>query len=220
MKVFLVFFFIVNSASAYQVKVEAEAKGDLKVFKAIATNIFNASKDDVIKGIINFDDKCNNQRRSKRKVMKWEKNCSFHNENLVEAVKIKEYRKGLIEEKYQGTLFLLWRNIYNSGKYSHYDVIRRNDNENETIISHTMLKPKEVKDIINDPVRTVSAFTHLKGTYKIKKLNDERTQVEYLYESETDHWFLKRDILESKVKSNIEKGTLLALKSIEESLKK
>lgn len=220
MKLLIIYLISFLSVHAFEVDVEVFEKGDYKVFKAKASAIFDASSDEVISGIINFDDKCNNQKRSKRKMMKWENTCKFHNENLVEAVKIKNYKKNMVAKEYPGALFLLWRNISNNGKYSHYDVVVRKDNEEESEISHQMLKESEVNKFIPKNERTVSAFNELKGTYKIRKLNRKRTQVVYYYESETDHWFLKRDFIENKVKTKIESGTLQALKTIQESLEK
>lgn len=216
----IIIFFMIFSTSAFNVNVDVKKKGELKIFNAKAIGIFDANINQVVNGIINFDDKCNNQKRSKRKYMKWENTCSFHNENLVEAVKVSNYKKELVKKKYPNNVFLLWRNIYNNGKYAHYDIVLREDLKGELRIIHQMLNNDEVTEMIPDPERIKSAFKNLKGTYRIKPLSKNKTKVEYLYESETDHWFLKRDFIEDKVKRNIIKGTTQALATIQESLNK
>ena len=199
-------------------RITVKKEGDYKTFKAVVSREYIASLDQVIKGIENFDDKCNNAKRSKRKVFKWEKKCRFHNENLVVAVKI--YRP--MDEnlkKYSGYQYLVWRNIYNSGKYSHYDVVTKKTSHKEVIIMHEMLNDNEINKILKDPERIVSAFEKIKGTYKVTKKRDDLIKVEYIYESRTDHWFLTKDFIEKRIKDNITSGTLQALKSIELSLK-
>ncbi|MCP4915057.1 MAG: hypothetical protein GY909_18205 [Oligoflexia bacterium] len=216
----LIFFLLCFSSYSYDVTVDVSQKGDLKIFNAKAVGIFDASVEKVTQGIINFDDKCNNQKRSKRKYMKWENNCPFHNENLVEAVKVQKYNSERVKNRYPHSVFLLWRNINNNGKYSHYDIVTKEKNNDELKIVHQMLNGSEVKEIVTSPERTVSAFKFLKGTYIIKPLAEKKTKVVYIYESKTDHWFLKRDFIEDKVKRNIVKGTTQALATIQESLNK
>lgn len=202
---------------SYESKVEVSKKGDFKIFRAITSGNFKGSLEDIVKGIENFDEKCNNEKRSKRKYLKWETKCRFHNENLVEAVKIyKPMDQNL--KKYNGFQYLIWRNIYNSGKYSHYDVVTKRISKEEVIIKHQMLSNSEVNQIIEKPEKINSAFDNISGTYKVTKLAGGMIKVEYVYESKTDHWFLTKDFLENKIIDNITKGTLQALKTIELSL--
>ncbi len=209
---------ITSNLYAYESKVEVSRKGDFKTFKAITSGEFEGSLEEVIEGIENFDEKCNNEKRSKRKFIKWETKCRFHNENLVEAVKIFKPMEQKLK-KYNGFQYLVWRNIYNSGKYSHYDVVTKNKIKEEVIITHEMLSVKEVKNIIDKPEKINSAFDNIRGTYKVSQMKNGKIKVDYIYESKTDHWFLTKDFLENKIKENIISGTQQALKTIELSLK-
>jgi hypothetical protein len=219
-KIISVLFFFLLSAKlySYESKVEVFKKGDFKTFKAITSGEFEGSLEKVIEGIENFDEKCNNEKRSKRKFIKWETKCRFHNENLVEAVKIFKPMDQKLK-KYNGFQYLVWRNIYNSGKYSHYDVVTKKRTKEEVIITHEMLSDSEVKNIIEKPEKINSAFDNIRGTYKVSKKPNGKIKVEYIYESKTDHWFLTKDFLEEKIINNITSGTLQALKTIELSLK-
>lgn len=206
-------------AFGFESHVEVKRTGEFKVFKTIVTASFDASMESVVKGIENFDDKCNNERRSKRKYFDWKKNCSFHNENLVEAVKIHNFKKIPALNKIKGVQYLMWRNIYNRGKFSHYDVITKVEEKNTVTIKHMMLKEEIVKESLLNPEKINSAFEDIQGEYKITKLSKNKVKVVYTYESKTDHWFLTKDFLESNIKKNMAEGTIQAVKSIGYSLK-
>lgn len=206
-------------AFSFDSHVEVERLGEFKVFKTTVTASFDATVESVVKGIENFDDKCNNERRSKRKFLEWKKDCRFHNENLVEAVKIHNFKKVPALNKIEGVQYLMWRNIYNRGKFSHYDVITKTKKNKTIIIKHMMLKEDIVKESLVSPEKIVSAFEDIKGEYQITKLANGKVKVVYTYMSKTDHWFLTKDFLENNIKKNMAEGTIQAVKSIGYSLK-
>ena len=208
------------TALAYDSSIPVKKAGDKKIFKATIKTNFKGKLNDVVKGIENFDDKCNNERRSKRKFSKWEKNCSYHNENLVEAVKIQAFQKDELIKIYPNAQYLMWRNIYNRGRFSHYDVITKKEEKNKIIITHQKLPDSLVKKLLAKPEKTVSAFEDIKGTYTLTQIKPNQVQVTYTYESTTDHWFLTKDFLENNIKKNMVHGSEQAVKSIELSLKR
>ncbi len=207
------------TALAYDSSIAVKKSGDSKIFKTTVKTSFKGKLSDVVKGIENFDDKCNNERRSKRKFSKWEKNCSYHNENLVEAVKIKKFSSELLKH-YPNAKYLMWRNIYNRGRFSHYDVITKKVDKNIIIITHQKLSDDLVKKVLPKHEKVVSAFDDIKGTYTLTQTKPNVVQVTYVYESTTDHWFLTKDFLENNIKKNMVHGSEQAVKSIELSLKR
>ena len=216
--IFLKILLLSQLAFSYETSVTVKKVGEKKFFKAIVTTNFNASIEQVVAGIENFDDKCNNDRRSKRKFSKWEKNCSYHNENLVEAVKINKFESAPIVRSFPNAQYLMWRNIYNRGRFSHYDVITKTTENDSVQIAHKKLSEKLVGKALAKPEKIVSAFDDIIGVYKISKLNNGMVKVVYTYESSTDHWFLVRDFLEKSILENMAKGTQQAVKSIQQSL--
>ena len=218
--IFLKLLLLCNLGFSYESSIVVKKSGESKVFKATVKAKFKATLSEVIKGIENFDDKCNNNRRSKRKYSKWEKNCSYHNENLVEAIKIQDFKKEVLGKEYPHAKYLMWRNIYNKGKFSHYDVITKDERKKSTIIKHQKLSEEIVMKLVSNPEKTVSAFEDIVGTYTVTQIDSETVQVIYTYESTTDHWFLTKDFLESNIKKNMVHGSEQAVKSIELSLKK
>ena len=193
---------------------------ETKVFSAEIEMIYNADLQTVAKGIENFDEKCNNEYRSKRKKMKWEDKCLYFNKNLVEAIKIHNFNKEVLSTDDFSPEYLVWRNIYNRGSFSHYDVIKKKKTSKGIIISHEMINPKDIKKVLKKSTRIKSAFDYMKGTYRLIKVSEKRTKVKYRYESKTSHWFLIRDFMEDNVFENMSKGTTQALKTISKAVER
>ncbi len=202
------------------VRLSSHWEGETKVFTAEVEMTYEADLETVAKGIENFDEKCNNEYRSKRKMMKWEDKCLYFNKNLVEAVKISKFNKEALKTDDLNPAYLVWRNIYNRGSFAHYDVIKKKKSDNEMIISHEMVNPKIIEKVLKKPTRISSAFDFMKGTYKLIKLSENKTKVEYRYESKTSHWFLVRDFVEENVFENMSAGTTQALKTITKAVER
>lgn len=202
------------------VRVSSHWEGEHKVFMAEIEMIYEAGIETVAKGIENFDEKCNNEYRSKRKKMKWEDKCLYHNKNLVEAVKIHDFNKASFENDAVPAHYLVWRNIYNRGTFAHYDVIRKKVNKDKITISHEMIDPDKIEKVLKNPKRVVSAFDKMKGTYQLFKISENKTKVKYNYISKTDHWLLTKDFIEENVFENMSNGTNQAFRTITKSVER
>jgi len=202
------------------VRLSSHWEGETKVFTAEIEMTYEADIETVAQGIENFDEKCNNEYRSKRKKMKWEDKCLYFNKNLVEAIKIHDFNKEVLKTDDLKPSYLVWRNIYNRGNFSHYDVIKKKKLDSEMIISHEMINPELIKKVIKDPTRISSAFDYMKGTYRLIKVSENKTKVKYRYESKTSHWFLVREFIEENVFENMSAGTTQALKTISKAVER
>jgi hypothetical protein len=202
------------------VRLSSHWEGETKVFSAEVEMIYEADLKTVAEGIENFDEKCNNEYRSKRKKMKWDDKCLYFNKNLVEAIKIHNFNKDALKTDDLSPEYLVWRNIYNRGSFAHYDVIKKKTTPEVMIISHEMINPEVIGKVLPKPTRIKSAFDYMKGTYKLIKVAENKTKVKYRYESKTSHWFLVRDFVEENVFENMSAGTIQALKTITKAVER
>jgi hypothetical protein len=190
--------------SSYKKKDERIYRGEMK--KNILQDI-----EKVKLGIINFDQKCNNKYKSKRKFLNKENNCTYHNENLIETVVKDDIKKNFNLEKDEQKRYILLRHIYNRGTYSSYDLTQEykylNDKKQPTIkIVLTMMKENEVKEYMDLILPINSAFNKTISTFTLTQVAPNNTEVLYEYEAHTDHWILSKEISVSQVFDSISRN--------------
>jgi hypothetical protein len=190
--------------SSYKKKDERIYRGEMK--KNILQDI-----EKVKLGIINFDQKCNNKYKSKRKFLNKENDCIYHNENLIETVVKEDIKKNFNFDKDEQKRYILLRHIYNRGTYSSYDLAQEykflNEKKQPTIkIVLTMMQEKEVKDYMDLILPVNSAFKKTISTFTLTQVAPNHTEVLYQYEAYTDHWILSKEISVSQVFDSISRN--------------
>lgn len=194
------------------VELKSGKSSSVRHYYGKSTKTLPHSLEQVKARITNFEEKCNNEYRSKRKFTSPEKECKYHNEHLVESFIV---RTGADPQTY-----LVGRRIYNRGEFSHYDLIQIKESKNEkgqkqVIITQTMLEDEEVKRYMKPELEKDSAFTKSSGTFVLTELGKSQTELVYEYRSQTDHWLLNKEISVPQVFASMSKSIDHLFQSIE-----
>lgn len=204
--------------SQYNLSLVSGKKDDLRFYQIEREEVFQHDIKSVFKSIINFDEKCNNEYKDRRKFINKTKHCKYHNSNLIESIIHKSHNKKFIKEDHEADRFLVTRRIYNRSEFSHIDLIKVFKYEIDGVsymrITQEMLSDKEAKKYLKSPIRKQSAFKKTYGEYILTSVDGKSTKVSFTYSSETNHWLLNKSISVSEVFSNMAKSFDLLFQSI------
>ena len=179
-----------------------------RLISAKASKIFELDIKTVSKKVIDFENKCNNDLRRKRKLISKESNCLYPNKNVIEAVKLPSLKPNCKK------CFLIFRRISNRSYFQHYDLIESSSSGISTIINHRMLSNEKLSEYITQPKKTRSAFKSLSGQFKLTKLEDKKTKVEYFYKAYTENWLLNLEITQNTLLENVANGVRATIDAI------
>lgn len=179
---------------------------------------FSYGMKEVLKGITNFSEKCNNEFKSKRTFTS-EEDCKYLNENLIETVVVKDIKRPESLKSFQES-YLVGRRVYNRGEFGYYELVtvREELNEKNQKVIHidlTMLNDDEVKNYTDLKIKKDSAFDSSISSYKITEISPTETLVRYEYSATTKHWLLNKELSVPQVFASISKGINLLFESIE-----
>jgi len=204
------------------VAVESIKKDSVRTYSGSISKTFSTSINNVIRSIVNFNEKCNNGLKDKREFTDKKSNCKYHNENLVETVVIKDINKaGWAKESGEIERYLLARHIYNRGKFTHYELIRvyeqtNSQNQKTVKITQTMISDKEVKKYTQPKFDKDSAFDEVISTFVLTEISQNQTNLYYEYKAETDHWMLNKEVSVPQVFASMSKGINDLIKSMDQ----
>ncbi len=193
------------------VKLESGKIDSTRFYKGIVTKTYPFSIDQVRASVMNFDERCNNEFKDKREYTDKTKECSFHNENLVESVVVKDLTPGWTKEEFEVDRFVIARRVYNRGSFSYNELVRvyeyTNDKNQKVVkINQSMIDDKEVKKYTKPLVTKDTAFDATSGTFILTQVAPNETRMDYVYNSETSHWILNKEVSVSQVFSSISKS--------------
>lgn len=193
---------------ADEMELSSGKKDSNRLYRLELKKTVSASPDEIIAQFLRFDERCNNAYKDKRKLTSTEKECTFHNENVVET-KIHT----LMDKKYN-KLLILERRIYNDDPYANVDVVTVKKEKDQFVLKQRMLTDKEAKRYIPNPIERESVFHEVDAELILKPVKDKGTQVIYSYSMVTDHWLLNKSIAASRVFESLRKNTKLFIKSL------
>lgn len=184
----------------------------IRHYQGKATKVLPFDLNLVKSRITNYEDKCNNDYRSKRKFTNTEKVCKYHNDHLIESF--------IVRTGDDPKTFLVGRQIYNRAHFSHYDLIQIQESKNEkgqktVVITQDMLNDDEVKKYLQPKFKKDSAFIKSSGVFTLTEIDKSKTEVTYEYYSETDHWLLNKEISVPQVFASISNSISELFKSVE-----
>ena len=202
-----------------KVKMISGKKESNRFYQGNLSKVFPTSIENVLKGILNFSEKCNNELKDRRELTDKKAVCAHHNSNLVES-KVYKITKEFKKKKNETDRFLVARRIYNRQSFSHIDLITRYEEKNSSgnrviKISQEMISDTEVKKYIDPPVELDSAFQKAYAEFTVTEIDKESTIVSYYYASETDHWLLNKSVSVGQVFDSMGKSIGLLFSSID-----
>ena len=204
------------------VTVQTGKHDSTRMYSGSINKVIPYSLKNVSQSILNFQDRCNNSFKDRRKFTSKSVNCKYHSDNLVETIVLKNIKtSGWTKEAGEIDRFLLGRQIYNRGSFGHYELVRvyeeKNNKEQKTIrIVQTMLEDKEVKKYTKPNFEKDSAFDKTTGSFVLTETGPNETLLTYDYCSFTDHWVLNKEVSIPQVFSSISKSINDLVKTVEQ----
>lgn len=197
----------------------AEKDGDRVYYASYETTI-EGDFDKAVHFVVNFPSRCNNSYRKERKFLAKDVECVYHNENMIES-QIERKLKVLYED--QGNVidrFVLKRRIWNKGLHTYNDLVmvkelpKQGKQEKVIEVSYRLLNDEEAAELIDNPLPFDNAFYYTIGTYRLIKLPENKIQIQYSYQTKTNHWFLTSSMIQGSVHSSLASGARYAVDGI------
>ncbi len=203
------------------VHVESGKKDSSRHYRGSVTKTFPYGLASVKASVLNFNQKCNNSYKDRRKFTDKSADCKYHNENLVETIVVKDIKQnGWTKESGEVERYLLGRRVYNRGEFGYYELVRmyegKNSQDQKTItITQKMLNDKEAKLYTKVSFEKDSAFDEAGSTYVLTEISPNTTILSYEYHAETDHWILNKEVSVPQVFASISKSINDLLKTVD-----
>lgn len=199
-------------------------KDSMRTYRGFVSKEYNVPMEAVKKAVINFDEKCNNDFKKKRKHMSKDVDCKFKNENLVESVIRKDIKTNYTKETNETERYIVTRYIHKQGDHLQHDLMTvyqyKNDKKEDVYqIKQKMLTDNEAQSYLANPEERDTAFNDVIGNFIITKKGENKTLFEYEYISKTDHWILNKEGVASQVYESMASGITNLLDSIEKGSK-
>ncbi len=193
------------------VKLESGKIDSTRFYKGIVSKTYPYSLDQVRASVMNFDERCNNEFKSKREFSDKTKDCKFHNDNLVESIITRDIGSEFAKEQNEVDRMVIARRVYNRGSFSYNELVtvfeyKNSDNQKVVKIIQKMLEDSETKKYMKPLVSKDTAFDATTGTFILTEVSPTETKMDYIYNSETTHWILNKEVSVSQVFSSISKS--------------
>lgn len=193
------------------VKLESGKVDSSRFFKGTVAKTYSFPIEVVKSSVMNFEGRCNNEYKNKRTLTDKNKECKFHNENLVESIIIKDLISGQAKEENEVDRMVVARRVYNRGSYAYHELVKvyeykNGQNQKVTKIVQTMIEDSETKKYIKPLISKDSVFDTNEGTFILTEASPTETKMEYTYEASTTHWILNKEVSVPQVFSSISKS--------------
>lgn len=201
------------------VQIYAAEKDGNRIYFASYETVIDGDFDQALHFVVNFPSRCNNSYRKERKFLAKDAECVYHNENMIESQIVRELK---IKDKGENEIdrFVLKRRIWNKGLHTYNDLvtvkeIKPEDKQQRVVeVSYRLLNDDESAKLIDNPLPFDNAFHYTIGTYRLIKLPQNKIQIQYSYETKTNHWFLTSGMIQGSVHSSLASGARYAVDGI------
>lgn len=193
-----------------------------RYYEGVITKTIPHSLAAVTNSVINFQEKCNNDYKDKRKFTSKDSQCKYHNDHLIETMIIKDIKtEGWTKVSGERERYLTGRRVYNRGNYGYHELIQIIDGVNEkkqktVTIIQKMLHDKEAALYTDIKFKRDAVFDESLGTFTLTETSPNTTEITYVYNSETDHWILNKEVSVPQVFSSISKSLKDLMATIDE----
>ena len=185
------------------VQLETSKTKSVRHLKATKSVTLFLSLEESLKLVLNFDEKCNNKFKDKRKWTDKSTDCKHHNNNLIETVHYRELNRKAATADDQ---FLLLRHGYNRGTFLYFEEITLQKFKTQVHVRQRLLTDDEVAQVISTKLKTNFSFQQVNGLFHLQSLGEKKTQLTYTYESSTDHWLLNKEMMVGEIFESTAKG--------------
>lgn len=178
-------------------------KSTFRFYRGDIKKEFLTSVDHVANAILDYQNRCNNKFKEKRKYLDKNKNCPYYVDHLVESV-IHPLKDKIDQET---EAFIVTYYINKRGRYIQNDLVKvyKNDVDNKKNIKivQQMIDDQQLKKLIpgikdlNDNI-----FQDQVVEYLIEEVNGKAI-LNYRYEMKTNHWLVNKIISVPEVFENM-----------------
>ncbi|MBL7664670.1 MAG: hypothetical protein JNM93_06020 [Bacteriovoracaceae bacterium] len=180
------------------IKLSSGKLDSTRMYSATVSREIDVEIENLRKAITEFESRCNNQYRDKRKYTEENFTCTQKNANLIESIRINDIKSPKSEPN-KINEFLLARYVYNRGLYHFYDhIIEKSlmeDHKRVYIIQQTMLTDDEAMSMLGSNInKRDTVFLQARGIFTLKEISATKTSLTYEYSATTEHWLLNKNI--------------------------
>lgn len=202
----------------FDVELLSGKKAKMRAYQGRKIQIFEASLQDVLAGIENFEEKCNNELRKYRKWTAKDYNCPHFNKSLSDSKKVELSTTKFPLEKNQLRKYLVMRNIYNREEFRHVDLVEVLKEKKTVVVKQTMLSNSQTENFLEEKYKKHSVFNMTYGEFRLTEIEKNKVELNYIYYLDTEHWLLNKSISVSEVFDSIAIGLDDLFKGISEHL--
>lgn len=185
------------------VSLESTKTDSTRHLKAVKSTELALSLEDSLKLVLNFEEKCNNAFKEKRKWSPKNIDCKFHNNNLIETIHHREIKNKRTDLKDH---FVLLRHGYNRGSFLYFEEITLTQSDKDIHVRQRLLSDDEVKTFLDTKLETLFSFQKVNSHFHLQALAPQKTQITFTYESSTDHWLLNKEMMLGEIFESTAKG--------------
>jgi hypothetical protein len=189
----------------------SKKKKSIRSYLGQKKKTYNVTLDAAKVAVLDFSSRCNNELKDRRVHTPKDFNCKYPNKNMVETVVIRNLKTTPKSSEKEIDRFVMARYIYNRNYFHHNELatveLYKNDKNKQVIkIHHAMLDDAVAASILDNPVRKNSAFISATGTFYLTELEKNKVEIDYHYESTTDHWLLNKSVAISEFFESMASG--------------
>jgi hypothetical protein len=193
------------------VEVASGKKNSIRLYQGRREQELNVSLDQLYSIVSDFSSRCNNELKDKRQHLDKSFQCKHLNKNMIETVVIRDIPKIGDKEPNEVDRFVMARYVYNRGYFYHYELTKvykyKNDQGRDTIrIMHKMMQNDEAKQYVSNAKNKETAFLETRGEFILTGLDKNKSHLQYIYQSQTDHWVLNKEMVVAEFFENMSYG--------------
>ncbi len=183
-------------------------ENDLRTYRVFTKKSLPFPATTVLKSVVDFESRCNNDYKNKREFLDQKTNCKFHQSNLIETFVVKDLNPGWLPDEGESERYLLGHRTYNRGVSSFYELVQIYHGQNKQgqktyTVSQRMLTDKEVSSLTHAKMHKDSSFKESQVKFILTEMSPTETQLKYVYQASTQHWLLNKELLVPQVFSSI-----------------
>jgi hypothetical protein len=202
------------------VSLQSGKNNSTRVYSGSINKSFPYGISSIQNSIVNFQDRCNNEFKNRRKFTNKSISCKYHNDNLVETIVVKNIKTGWAKEPNEVERYVLGRQVYNRGSFGYYELVtihhgKNSLNQNTVTVIQKMMNDKETENYIKPAFEKDSAFDEATGIFVLTEISPKETTLHYEYKAQTEHWVLNKEVSVPQVFSSISKSINDLVKTVD-----
>ncbi|MDA8792532.1 hypothetical protein N9N67_04760 [Bacteriovoracaceae bacterium] len=200
------------------IKLKTGKTSDRRAYNGTVHQEVDAPIENILSAVLDFENRCNNEMKDKRKYHSKKKKCKYFNGNLVESKIIRSDKLKPNKEQNIKDQFIIIRNIYNRYAFTHADLItvfeEIHQDKKRYRVKIEMMDDRKTKKYLKNKIERTSAFLNIEGEFVLDQISPNKTSISYSYVSVTDHWLLNKSVSAGTVMEKMESSFITLFSNI------